>query len=186
MDSMNLSDGEKLILLMLCEIQERLEIKGEIDPSFVKDALFGGHYWALKDVYWGLLNLEERQPAMVEEVFDILNMWLFLERSYEQLSEQDKDRIKTEAKGLVGRDVKFQGFDGNNESEYMATAEFIVEKMERFTHFKGRYFNSHSPSLQLHRPMVQAFQEIRSLPQIDLSNLNVEQIITIVNAKWTA
>ena len=79
--------------------------------------------------------------------------------------------------------VKFEGFDGNDEGEYMATAEFIIEKMGRFAHFKGRDFNSHSPSLEQHRPMVQAFRAIKSLPQIDLSNLNVEQIITIVDAK---
>ncbi len=41
-----LSDGEKVILLMLCEIQEHLEVKGETDTGLVKEAICSGNLWA--------------------------------------------------------------------------------------------------------------------------------------------
>ena len=176
METMNLSDGEKLILSMLCDIYQHLEIKGDIDPSFVRDALIGGHYWAIKEEYRGLLNIEADCPDIVDEVFDILAMWSVLEKSYEQLSDQEKETIKTEA--------KFPGFDGNIEGPYLAAAEFIVEKMGRFRDFRDRSLNSHFPSLPRHRPMVKALQEMR--PHLDGNPLNREQMIAILNTKWSA
>jgi len=38
-----LSDGEKLILLMLSEIYEKTGIEGEIEPEFIQSAIFGDH-----------------------------------------------------------------------------------------------------------------------------------------------
>src|SRR5438270_13959361 len=41
-----ISDGEKLILIMLCQLFKHLKLKGgEIDPEFVEAVIFGGHYW---------------------------------------------------------------------------------------------------------------------------------------------
>jgi hypothetical protein len=45
---MKLSDGEKLILIMLSDVYEKLEIEGEINPKFVKSAIGSGHPWGLK------------------------------------------------------------------------------------------------------------------------------------------
>jgi hypothetical protein len=48
---MKLSDGEKLILLMLSEVFEKLKVEGSIDPALVKNAIFHDHPWALKWEY---------------------------------------------------------------------------------------------------------------------------------------
>jgi uncharacterized protein len=37
---MQLSNGEKLILFMLTEIYQQLGVRGEVDPKFVKQAIF--------------------------------------------------------------------------------------------------------------------------------------------------
>jgi hypothetical protein len=42
---MKLTDSEKLTLIMLCEIYEKLGIKGELDSKFVKEAIFSGNTW---------------------------------------------------------------------------------------------------------------------------------------------
>ena len=46
--AIKLSDGEKLILLMLCELQEKLNIKSETDTKLVKEAIFSGNVWGAR------------------------------------------------------------------------------------------------------------------------------------------
>lgn len=177
---LKLSDGEKLIVLMLCEIYKHHEIDGEIDPSFVKEALLGGHYWALGWQHPFLFDMEADNRETVHEVVDVLNVWWFLEQSYARLSEKDKDRVRKETEPFD--DVVFQGFDGNEEPEYLSIAEFLINKMNRFADFKGRYLNSHMPSIERHRRMVRAFKPIK--PYLGGGNLlSAEHIIEILNAQ---
>jgi uncharacterized protein YfbU (UPF0304 family) len=77
--------------------------------------------------------------------------------------------------------VKFIGFDGNNESELMGIARFLIDDMERFTSFKGRELNSHMPTRSMYRRMLSVFEPIRkTLVGVELS---ADQLITILNAK---
>ena len=41
------------------------------------------------------------------------------------------------AVGIRGKNLKFHGFDGNNEPECMGIARFLVEQLGRFTDFKA-------------------------------------------------
>jgi len=43
-----LSQGEKLILLMLCEIQEHLKLKGDTNTELIKEAIYSGNLWGLE------------------------------------------------------------------------------------------------------------------------------------------
>jgi len=176
-----LSDGEKLIISMLCDLYKRSQIDGDIDPSFVEEALLGGHYWALRWQYPGLFNMEADSIETVHEVGDVLEVWWFLEQSYAELSEKDKDRVKKEAEPF-GDNVVFRGFDGNEEAEYLNIAEFLIDKMNRFTYFKGRDLNSHMPSIKWHRRMVRAFKPMR-LSLSGRNSLSAGHIIKILNAQ---
>ena len=53
---MKLSDGEKLILVMLADIYKHLRIKGAVDPDLVHDAMYGGHAWGLRMEYPDILG----------------------------------------------------------------------------------------------------------------------------------
>ncbi len=177
---LKLSDGEKLIVSMLCEIYKHHEIDGEIDPSFVKEALLGGHYWALRWQHPFLFDMEADNIETVHEVIDVLNMWRVLEQSYARLSKKDKDRVRKETEPFD--DVVFQGFDGNEETEYLSIAKFLIDKMDRFADFKGRDLNSHMPSIEWHRRMARAFKQIR--PYLRGGNLlSAEHLIKILNAQ---
>ena len=176
---LKLRDGEKLIISMLCELYKHLEIDGNIDPLFVEEALHGGHYWALRWQYPGLFDMEADSMKTVDEVVDVLNVWRFLEQSYARLSEKDKDRVKQEAEPFGNR-VVFRGFDGNEETEYLIIAQFLIDKLDLFTHFGGRDLNSHMPSIEQHRRMVRAFKPIRSSLSGNL--LSAGHIIKILNA----
>jgi hypothetical protein len=52
--TMQLSQGEKVILLMLCEIQKHLKIKGETNTKLIEDAIFSGNLWGLE---WGMTGV---------------------------------------------------------------------------------------------------------------------------------
>lgn len=157
---MKLSDGEKLIILMLSELYEKLGVEGEIDPDFIKSAIFSDQLWGLKWKYSGIPFEESEDPTIVKEVVDILDMWSFIERAYSQLSDEQKEKLEVDA-APFGKDPKFQGFDGNNETEYMGTAMFLVNELERFQEFKGRSFNSHCPSIEMHHRMLKTFEPFR-------------------------
>jgi len=168
---------EKINLLMVCEIYEHLEIAGEFDPAFVKSAVLGGHMWALE---WDLGGLSE--PAvpreLAEEVGTILDMWSYIEYSFGELDSAGRADLQAKAP-VWGKDPKFRGFDGNHETLHMSVAAFMVEKMRRFSEFKGRSFNSHSPEIEMSRRMLREFQSTVRAG----SPLSADQLATILNAR---
>lgn len=180
---LKLSDGEKLITSMLCELYKHHEIKGNIDPFFTEEALLGGHYWGLEWKYTGLFHGHEDNSVTVDEVVDILDMWSFLEESYTRLSKKDKGRVEKEA-GPFGKHVVFPGFDGNNETEHLLIAKFLINKLDRFSEFKGRQLNSHAPCLNEYRHMVRIFESMRMTLGLGGRNwLSAGAIIGILNAQ---
>jgi uncharacterized protein len=175
-----LADGEKLILVMLCELFKTLKLKdAEIEPDFVESVIFGGHYWGLEWKYSGLFHGHVDRRAVVSEVVDILDMWSFLEDGYAKLSKKEKDRVAAEA-APFGKHVVFHGFDGNNEGEYIGVARFMVEKLDRFTKFAGRDFNAHMPTLDAHRRMLAVFEPVRR--NLTGRDLSAAEIIRIMKA----
>lgn len=176
---MELSDGERLILIMLCEIHEHLKVQGEIDPKLVKSAIFHGNLWGLKSEYSGLFDVEETPEDVVREVTDVLDMWSFLEEGYEQLSAADKKQVAAEA-GPIGKHVQFTGFDGNNEIQHMGAARFMVKEMGKFSRFKGRELNSHMPSIEAYHRMLGVFESMRASLE---SPMTAAQIIQVLKAK---
>lgn len=180
MQMMKLSDGEKLILSMLCELYEKFGIKGEIDSHFVKEAIISGNLWGLKWEYSGLFHDYEASEEVLHETVDILEMWTFLESGYENLTSEEKFRVEEEAAPL-GKYVSFTGFDGNYESEYNCVARFLIEQLNRFQSFKGRELNSHMPSLEAHRRMMAIFKPLRS--SLASGPLSAEKIIDILKAR---
>jgi uncharacterized protein len=176
---MKLSDGEKLIVLMLSELYEKLGIKGEIEPDFIKSAIFSDQIWGIRWKYSGIPFEDSEDPPIVKEVVDILDMWSFIENAYNKLNDEQKAKLK-KAADPFGQDPKFQGFDGNNETEYMGTAMFLVNELERFAGFKGRSFNCHHPSIDMHRRMLEVFEPIRR--KLSFGPLSLDDLTAILKA----
>jgi hypothetical protein len=61
-DTVRFSHGERLIVTMLRDIYKHLKVDGDIDPAFIGDVLFGGHYWALRRELPGLFHDYEDDP----------------------------------------------------------------------------------------------------------------------------
>jgi len=170
-----ISDGEKLILLMLSEVYEEMHIEGEIEPGFIRSAIFRDQLWGIPWKYSGIPFDDQETPEIVKEVVDILAMWSFIEYRYQELSDVEKSQLADDA-APFGKEPKFRGFDGNNESEYMSIASFLINDLDRFGEFKGRSMNSHMPSIETYRRMLSTFEPMRRnlmSGRLPLSNLSV-------------
>jgi len=177
---MKLTNPEKLILLMLSKIHEHLNIKSDIDPVFVKEAIYSKNTWGFEWQYPSLFESSGRDSIEVTDVVNTLDMWWILEESYKELSDDEKTRLE-ELSPLYGKNLEFPGFDGNNEGELLSIANFLTGQLDRFTSFKGRIKNSHFPTVALYRRMYEAFEPIRRT--LDSRSLTVDQIGKILNAR---
>lgn len=150
---MQLSNGEKLLAIMLADIMEAGSIDGEIEPAFVKNAIFSDQMWSLRWQYGGLFNSDEADPPAVQETASILTMCSYVEYSIKQLTPSERSELADDA------DNVFVGFDGNHDDHY-GIADTFINKMNRWDEFKGRYLNSHHTVMPKYLRMVEVFQAI--------------------------
>jgi uncharacterized protein len=144
---MHLTNPEKLILIMLCEIHEKLDIRSDINTELLTSAIYSDNTWALSWQMKGIVgDSPQPTPPIVNVVTSILGMWSLIEQAYEKFDQPNKDKIESDT-ATFGSSVKFSGFDGNNESEHLSIATFLVNDMGRFSQFRGRDLNSHYPSI---------------------------------------
>ncbi len=174
---MKITDGEKLILLMLSELYGQREVEGEIDPEFIKSAIFSENLWGIPWKYSGIPFESQESPPLVKEVVDILDMWSFIEYAYEKLSEEEKRKLEKGAEPF-GKNPRFSGFDGNNETEHMSIARFLINDLDRFQEFKDRSLNAHMPTLDTHHRMLSVFEGIRST--LISGSLSLEQLTAVL------
>jgi uncharacterized protein YfbU (UPF0304 family) len=178
-----LSDGEKLITLMLADVIKGLKIETETNVDLVQNVIYGGHYWALGWEMSGVFHGHVDKRSQVSFVVDVLDMWSFLEEAFDKLDEKGKVALE-EAAGVFGKDVRFPGFDGNNETEYMSIARFMITDLSRFSRFADRKhdLNSHHPTLDTYARMYRAFEPIRK--GLIGRSMTGDEMATVINAGW--
>lgn len=148
---MKLSDGERLIVVMLAEVMQELKLNKEIDPSLILTLACGRDDWAIKHKYNNLFEDGQQTDPEVGETIDILWMWRIIESSMSQLTGDEA----TESKSWHMKE--FRGFDGNNDRHH-GIASTLINQIGDFSDFKGRNLNSHSQvTLPLYRKMYQKF-----------------------------
>jgi hypothetical protein len=174
------TNPEKLMMWMLSEIMKRQKNYEKDTVDLIQEAIYGGHFWALDWQLSGIMHNHVDRKEAVTLVVDTLDMWSFIERAYENFSAADKQRIVTEV-GPLGKNPKFDGFDGNNESEYMSIARFLVEKMGRFESFKGGNLNSHLPVVTRYRAMTAAFEPMHT--KLAGRELSVTEVIELLKLR---
>ena len=65
--------------------------------------------------------------------------------------------IESRWKHTFGDRVMFLGFYANEETDHLGVADFLINDMNRFKHFKGRELDSHMPTVDAYRRMLGAF-----------------------------
>jgi uncharacterized protein YfbU (UPF0304 family) len=161
----SISDGEKLLLMLVADIHKAMvapDGDGEGgDADFVMSALCNGHYWGLERRYSGLFGGQVDRPEVVAEVADILEMWSHIESSFGRLARDAQARVEAES-GEDRSTIRFLGFDGNEESEHHSIARFMIEELGHFGSLKDRELNSHHPVLNRYRQQYEAYAPIRA------------------------
>lgn len=154
-----ISDGEKLILMALRGIwrHQKVKIDDEIDLEFVCDAISGGHEWALEQTYPSVFEIANYDRRTVSEVLAVLNMWFLIEEAYARLSKDEKKQVE-QGFARFGQDVKFKGFSANDEFEHYCIADFLINKMKKYDHFKDRELDSHRPYVDAYRRILAIFR----------------------------
>jgi len=177
---MNLSEGERLILAMLCDIHKALNLKGAIDPDILKPLILeAGGSGAARGVS-GVSGNHRDRTAVATEVSEILDMWSVVERGYKHLSVDEKRDVEAEA-GPLGRGVRFSGFDTESEIDYRDIAHVLIEETGQFERFQGRNLDAHMPALAGYRRMLRLYRPMRSVSGD--RRLDVRQIIALANAE---
>lgn len=170
---MKLSDGERLIVVMLAELMKERKVGSEIDPSLILTLAAAGDDWAIKYKYPGLFGDSPPSDAEVSETINILWMWGIVEHSLGRL-EGDEAR---EAESWHMK--AFSGFDGNHDRHFSIAAT-LIRDLGDFEEFKARDLNSHSrTTLPRYRQMYEKFD--KHVKAGDASPLSFDALRDILN-----
>ncbi|WP_151834099.1 YfbU family protein [Acinetobacter ursingii] len=142
-----LTDKERLFLANQHEILGHLN-KDNSDYHFkLAEQLRDGHEWLYSQSFD---NFSENLPDDAAElVLNILQIYEMIQDAYDGLS--DKSLISE-------HQIKFPGFDGNNETEFMGFVD-ALEKDNRFVDvIQTGNRNSHSPKVHVYERMIAKWQ----------------------------
>lgn len=167
---MNLTLAERLIISNQFKILEKLYPEEAEFFSTHRTAVENGYKLHYDDLVENFFDEMPEEESL--EILEILSMYRALTFSHQKL--KDKSGIKAD-------DIRFKGFDGNEEtSQYLYTKFFILE-LGRFDEL--RYgndhpdFNSHFPMLNQYRDMLRVWNSFEKN-----FNLNEKQILAILRA----
>lgn len=149
MDELTLDLKDRMILVNQFRILEKVDPDNADGYRRAIEILENGYELDYGSID-GLLNRETVSVAVCREVYDILDMYRRLVDSYAKLDDKT---------GIEEREVKFPGFDGNNEGEHLSYG--------RFLNSQGKYeeslvINSHTLMIHAYRRMITAFEPLKS------------------------
>lgn len=150
---------------------------GEYDYENMIKALQYGYEYHYSDVFDCLFD-EELSSEGCREVLDILEMYRGIIYSYINLKREGKQLSLTED------DIKFPGFDGNNEGKQMSYTEYFIKDLGRYNEIEQLshgYYNSHWPKLDDYRAMLKKWEEYKNLPNRYM--MNEQQIVDLLNSR---
>jgi len=173
---MKLSVVERMILANQYHILEGLYPQQARSFKEAREALEQG-YEAHYDHAQHMMPGHSGEEAVMtteecEEVQNILYMFSVLQSSYLKLPDQA---------GITPTDLEFSGFDGNNETKWMAyTLYFCTSDGGRYADLnRADDFNSHRPMLTKYRHMVREWG--RSADKDLLTKEDLQRIVTEVD-----
>jgi hypothetical protein len=145
-----LSPLERLTLANQLRILEKLDTENADEYQRHRDIIEHGYTIQYGEVFTGIYD--EMSVEECRYVYDVLDLYRVLIRSFEELKDKE---------GLTPDDVKFRGFDGNNETKRWAFARHLKEE-GRWTETLVGELNSHSMStMRLYPKMLERFEPIQ-------------------------
>ena len=161
---------QKLILFNQYEILKKLNPEEKDYYEENQSVLVNGSDSDIEDMASFLTGTSE---DVKQEVYDILEMFSVLERSYKQ-NHPDVDNVPY--------NVGFKGFDGNEESEYYSYCKHLIDGKNLYSEFKDRELNSHCNVLARYRTALQNYKDalnnrVDKVYEVPLTDEEIENII---------
>ena len=160
-EKIELSIYERQVLINQLEILKKLNRKEFDEKDFNNkiEALKTGYELHYQDVFEEISD-ETLPYDKCREVLNILVMFRGIIYSYNHLK-QEKKLLK-----LTTNDVKFIGFDGNNETKQMLYTKYFISDLNRYSEIQqlcGNDFdyNSHYPMISTYRIMLDIWNRYR-------------------------
>ena len=164
-DSIKLTPVERQSFINQFRILQQLADDEYVKKDYERkiEALSSGyelHYQdVLEDVQENTLTAEQ-----CREILDILEMFRGIIYSFIALEREQK------LTDLNRSQVRFAGFDGNNECEAMCYVKYFIKDLDRYSEiqeFAGPYFdyNSHFPMMSTYRDMLIKWNQYRQTLQ---------------------
>lgn len=152
---MKFTDTERVILANQYEILGKLgDEQAYLDLA---ENLRDGHEW----IYSQKISVS---PIFTEEqsdfVVSILDLYEVIQDSFDALSDKGS---------LTADRVKFPGFDGNNEGEYMRFFSALVEN-DQFAHVKANK-NSHMQKISTYKNMLDKWESLGKGYKLSLDDI---------------
>ena len=168
---MDLSKKERLLLFNQYEILKHINPEETKEYEINQDILFYGY----KNEYDSLVNnfFEDTSIEVSSFVLDVLQMYRCINNSYYNLSDDEKEEYKK-------LPTSFEGFDGNEETDYYMYACFVLEKKGEYeeSYQDGKIdTNSHWNKVSKYANMLNRWKEVRSGRYDTLSLENIRYIV---------
>ncbi len=108
-------------------------------------------------------------------------MWHAIETAYDELPDEPKKVVLAESRSSGEPTLSSTGWDGNTEGEYIAAAEFWINKLNRFREFKRRDLDRHGPAVDVYRRMLPVFDA--ALRQNHYQPLSAQELVAILKER---
>jgi uncharacterized protein len=169
---MRLTRAERLLVLRQLEILAEMKPDESDDFETMMDILTYGYEWHYDDIAADVFDdryTMTRDQSII--VVDILDMHRTLKYTYRDLKDNS---------GIESWKLDFIGFDGNNETRYMAYARFLIEKQRKFedviSQESSDKFNSHVPMMDSYKKMLEEWN--RSPNKYKLTKSDIIRILS--------
>jgi uncharacterized protein YfbU (UPF0304 family) len=168
---MDLSEKDRLIISNQLKILEKLYPEEADYYSTHRKAIEQGyklHYnWLVEHFY------DEMSQEECREVLDILEMYRAITFSYRRLTDKN---------GIDEKQIRFKGFDGNNEGKQFGYALYFIVDLKRYDELRYGVeypdFNSGTPMLDRYKKMLKLWEGYSKSFE-----LTREQIVELLKAK---
>lgn len=169
---MKLSKVEKYLLTNQLRILEALYPNERNHLAGQREALERGYEFIYSmDIDQSFDVDDEMTVEESKEVWNTMDMFLSIDRSIQKVGPE-------EFEGNYHK--RFSGYDGNNETKFMAFASYTVERLKRFTHLpleEPNYFNSHSPRREIYLRMLNEWEKIPAPNKYEMSRAQLEEVL---------
>lgn len=149
------------------ELENKIEVLKEGYTGLYDEVIFSGLY-------------PNNNEDTTKTVHDILTLYDNLQKSYENLSDDDKQQINFD-------DLIFLGFDGNEENDYYNQCKFIIKKLHQYKYLKhSEDLNTHGNTLTHYKRELEIYNQIVKQNQKDIMHENcylftADQILQVIN-----